>query len=329
MSESANDVKHPGPVLRAAREEQGLTQEEVAERLHLRPSVVALIESESYEDVSGDVFLKGYFRSYCRLVGLHEERMVELLEAQLTTLKEQTEASELEAVQAHNREKNAKTAKVVASTLVVIIVIVAFAWFVLEPSFVDVDRAQQSTETVQDAAHVDGDSVDVASIYTAIDDMPEQEAAGEGATQQAVDELNNSSTSDELEIALSNEKPLAADLINEPLATSDTSSGEVNDASTELSQVDGAQSVEEVPQGPPVNIEVAFTGECWFEAYDGAGQRISADLMKEGRVFRHQGFRPVRIILGDGNVAQMTVDGQVYDFSSKIRSSGRAEVIIE
>ena len=69
VSDSANN-SFPGRILRAAREELNFTVEQVAEELHLRPSVVLSMEAEKYEDFSSVVFLKGYFRSYCRLVNL-------------------------------------------------------------------------------------------------------------------------------------------------------------------------------------------------------------------------------------------------------------------
>ena len=84
---TTSDSTFPGRILRAAREELNYSIEQVAQELHLRPSVVLAMEEEKYEEFSSDVFLKGYFRSYCRLVNLHEERMVDLLESQLQGLK--------------------------------------------------------------------------------------------------------------------------------------------------------------------------------------------------------------------------------------------------
>ncbi|WP_197475760.1 RodZ family helix-turn-helix domain-containing protein, partial [Oleiphilus sp. HI0043] len=88
MSKETADISSsPGLILRTAREELKFSIDHVAHDLHLRASVVQSMENEDYDDFSSDVFLKGYFRSYCRLVNLHEERMVELLEVQLRTRK--------------------------------------------------------------------------------------------------------------------------------------------------------------------------------------------------------------------------------------------------
>ena len=84
MANEANSDNPLGKRFRNAREALGLSVSEVAERLHIIPKYVRCIESNEYSQLPGVVFLKGYIRSYARLLGLPEDQVVSQLEEALT-----------------------------------------------------------------------------------------------------------------------------------------------------------------------------------------------------------------------------------------------------
>ncbi|WP_197475684.1 RodZ family helix-turn-helix domain-containing protein, partial [Oleiphilus sp. HI0043] len=128
MSKETADISSsPGLILRTAREELKFSIDHVAHDLHLRASVVQSMENEDYDDFSSDVFLKGYFRSYCRLVNLHEERMVELLEVQLRTRKNEIENVALSAKKA----EKAKFRKKLISVMFALALVAGLSVYVL------------------------------------------------------------------------------------------------------------------------------------------------------------------------------------------------------
>lgn len=57
-----------GERLRLAREQKGLTLDEVCTRLRLPQRVVAMLESNDYARIEHDVYLRGYLASYSRLL---------------------------------------------------------------------------------------------------------------------------------------------------------------------------------------------------------------------------------------------------------------------
>ena len=65
-----NQLAALGAQLRAAREAQAYSVAEVAERLFLSSSQVNAIEQGSYEHLPAEVFVKGYLRSYAKLLKL-------------------------------------------------------------------------------------------------------------------------------------------------------------------------------------------------------------------------------------------------------------------
>lgn len=85
MSEGMNATAFPdvGTILKKARESQGLSVQEAADALHLRPSIVVAIECNDFGEVPGTTFLKGYVKSYARLLKLSESEVLEHLQQAL------------------------------------------------------------------------------------------------------------------------------------------------------------------------------------------------------------------------------------------------------
>jgi len=75
--QAAAALPGPGERLRAAREAQGLSFEDVVHELRLESTIVAAIERDDLDGLSAPVFVKGYLRSYARLVSLPEQELVD------------------------------------------------------------------------------------------------------------------------------------------------------------------------------------------------------------------------------------------------------------
>ncbi len=75
-------VHSTGTRLRLAREQMGLTQQHVAERLCLKLTTVRDIEEDKSPADLASTFLRGYIRSYARLVHIPEEELLPMMEKQ-------------------------------------------------------------------------------------------------------------------------------------------------------------------------------------------------------------------------------------------------------
>lgn len=67
----------PGPMLRRAREERGLTEQQAAEQLNLDVSVVIALEREDFASLGAPVFAKGHLRRYGGLLGIPEQEALD------------------------------------------------------------------------------------------------------------------------------------------------------------------------------------------------------------------------------------------------------------
>jgi hypothetical protein len=59
-----------GQRLRQSREARGLSQQQVAEQLHLPLAVIIALEDERFEQLGAPIYVRGHLRSYLRLLEL-------------------------------------------------------------------------------------------------------------------------------------------------------------------------------------------------------------------------------------------------------------------
>jgi cytoskeleton protein RodZ len=81
--ESPAAIKGASALLTEARERLGLSQEEVADQLYLTTSFIKHIDDGEFSRIPKPAFIKGYLRSYARVVGLSGDEIVALYDAEL------------------------------------------------------------------------------------------------------------------------------------------------------------------------------------------------------------------------------------------------------
>jgi len=89
-SQGQAPVQKPGDLLRSKREAAGMSQAQVGEALHLTVHYIKSLESDEYSKLPGLTFVKGYFRSYARLLKLDEAAILDCYEHYISTLGLQT-----------------------------------------------------------------------------------------------------------------------------------------------------------------------------------------------------------------------------------------------
>jgi cytoskeletal protein RodZ len=70
----------PGTLLRAAREVQGMSEREAADRLNFMPDYVTILERDDYLALRSPPFARGYVKAYGRLLGLEEEQLMSVFD---------------------------------------------------------------------------------------------------------------------------------------------------------------------------------------------------------------------------------------------------------
>ena len=70
--------KELGVLLKAKRKEVGLTYAEISERIKVSARYLEALENEDWEHLPSPAFIKGFIRSYARVLGLSEEGLIAL-----------------------------------------------------------------------------------------------------------------------------------------------------------------------------------------------------------------------------------------------------------
>lgn len=124
--EAADSV---GQQLRRQREQRGLAISDVADELHLRPSVIQQIENGEHTRFDGELFLKGYVRAYAQLVDLDPDQLITALDRELEPLRLQRER-EQQANPLVDIERRRQRKRQIARILFALVVILLGLWLV-------------------------------------------------------------------------------------------------------------------------------------------------------------------------------------------------------
>jgi|GEM_PF-2001462 len=71
-------VVKPGDLLKKERIKQNLAIEDIAKKLYLTKQNIEYLENNEFNKLPGDVFVRGYLRSYARLLGLYSNDLIDL-----------------------------------------------------------------------------------------------------------------------------------------------------------------------------------------------------------------------------------------------------------
>ena len=131
-----------GLKLKEKREENGVSIEEVAEDLKVRPNQIISLEEGKKEDFKDVMFLKYFIRDYAKYLGLNGEELVDEFNEFLFDFTSKIPIEEIEKAKLNNVKKkdvispytsddsNKNVLKVV-SAIVVIVVLLVIGYFVV------------------------------------------------------------------------------------------------------------------------------------------------------------------------------------------------------
>lgn len=355
-TENANFTTPPGSVLKAARDECGKSIEEIAESLHLRTSVVDAMEKGRYDEFDSSVFLKGYFRSYCRLVGLHEERMIELLDAQLAQSEKDLE-QEQARIQARAKAK-ARNKLLLVMVVVVALVVAAGVWSTMQDGAETIvtDNVEgfipaEGSVPAEGSTHVEQPSNNEGSPSESEEVQADETLDKEGLGVES--EVSNTDSSSEVAIQTGEQQAVSTPDV-EAVDQTKLPEAEKNEAlSAELATMISPSLTTVAPQAEDVSnngfdaetatnnvapevakprsekVVIEFSGDCWFTLKNGDDKTVYASLKREGDRVEYEGAAPLRIVLGAADTAVVSYGGNQVDLSPYTRQNGRAEFVLD
>jgi cytoskeleton protein RodZ len=121
-----------GQILSSARDEWDLSVEEVAQYLNLSTDTIKALEQDAYEQLPGSTFIKGYIRSYAKLLKLDQEEIIACVNL------EPDQMSEIPATRVSLKRKGQtparprKSGNLFFRILLIVGVLAGLGWFALK-----------------------------------------------------------------------------------------------------------------------------------------------------------------------------------------------------
>ena len=298
-----------GVRLRNAREQLGLSQQAVAERLCLKVST----------------FLRGYIRSYAKLVHIPENELLPMMEKQAPV-----RAAKVAPMQTFSLGKRRKKRDgwLMSFTWLVLFVVIGLtgAWWWQN------HKAQQEEITTM---------ADQSSA--------ELNQAGSENAQNVPLNTDGAASSSEPQTAAPDAS--ATDAVQAPAATANTAAPQAQDQNAVVApsqaNVDTAanapaaaqpadNSAATLPTSPagtataadPNALVMNFSADCWLEVTDATGKKLFSGLQRKDGTLNLTGQAPYKLKIGAPAAVQIQYQGKPVDLSRFIRTNQVARLTV-
>lgn len=301
-----------GQQLRRQREQRGLAIADVADELHLRPSVIQHIELGEHSRFDGELFLKGYVRAYAQLVGLDPDQLVAALDRELEPLRLERERAQLENPLV-DIERRRQRKRQIARILFVLVVILLGLWLVFR--FLMAPSPEPETAAASSQAPGAGGPDSAAAAQAGTDESlitPEPVLAPSPASAAAVrddtDRQEAAAVAAEVksgEEQPPEEQPLPAVPVAGPGEDKAETAADAAALSPEADSADPDRTLATVittdtgtQADSGARLVMSFSDQCWVQVSDSSGKRLTAALKGPGDTLDVAGSAPLHVVIG-------------------------------
>lgn len=286
----------PGAALRQERERQGLSLSDVARHLKLAVRQIAALENDDAKALPGQVFVRGFTRSYARLLGLDGDALLKSVEVAPGTVDAEvpvqapapTIGSPVRSRGDRRRDRKGGFRgwlPVTIALIVVAVVIVYFRGHQTEAPELPVDVTQPSSATTETPVvaqpATDGGVVQPTIAPSAPASVSTAAPAVDGAVPAVV------------------APALPADAATAPAAT--------QNASTSVGSGSG-------------ELRFNFDRDAWVEVKDASGSIVFSQLSPAGSERVVRGQPPFQLVVGNAGGVKVTYNARTVDLAPHTRT---------
>ncbi|MFC0225068.1 cytoskeleton protein RodZ [Serratia aquatilis] len=308
-----------GQRLRQAREQLGLSQRAVAERLCLKMSTVRDIEEDNIAADLASTFSRGYIRSYAKLVHIPEEELLPMMAKQAPV--KAAKVAQMQSFSLGKRRKK-RDGWLMSFTWLILFVVIGLtgAWWWQNhkvqqeeiATMADQSSAQLSQNSESQSVPLTDSSVDngASAVDTHTATAPENGTASASTSAAAAQQVPAALTQQPAVVAPSQATiPETA----APVAQAQLPTGEAGVAA---------------PAADATGLLLDFSGDCWLQVTDAAGKTLFSGIQKGGARLNLAGIAPYKLTIGAPAAVQIQFQGQPVDLSRFVKSNRVARLTI-
>lgn len=296
---------HPGMALREAREAIGLSDQDVADRLRLRVSVIQDLEENCCDDEKVTTFTRGYIRSYSKLVGLNADELLSTFNP-VTDVEDSTQKMQSFSRKTRRDQHDSRVMGLTWVILAIVIGLTAFWWWQNQQndlllslpessglSMSSTTEATPATEAAPAVAKTDDDTRQSASVAKSTDAPA---SAPDVMTREPTDTLVENTAPD-----VTDAEPVAAEQVDV-----------IEPPQPEAAVV---EDVAVTPVTASSNMTLSFSGDCWVDIRDASGKRLLTGIKSSGETVELSGDAPFSLVLGAPTAVNLVYNGEQVDLS--------------
>lgn len=224
-NETLDDIEliSPGSILKNAREEQGLTREAVADKLHLRLQIIVDLEEDNYSADISATFTRGYIKLYSRLLGLDHNKV---LDAYQQMNAQEKEPAKLQSF-SQKVSKQASDQRLMMFTYFIIIIVLALVvmWWLQQGQFST--NLSNKTSPTQTSQKQTSSSQSAKTTTASIRNVAERQSNEEPELSLDSQDVVESDNSDSTEVSMNSDE-VNASFDTEPQFESNDTDSAVN-----------------------------------------------------------------------------------------------------
>jgi cytoskeleton protein RodZ len=298
----------PGQQLKKGREAQGLTQQQVADSLHLRLGNIQDIESDTHKPGVSITFTKGYVRIYAKLLNMPVEPLLENFDVLHQGEKQPAKLQSFS--QRVAKQANDDRWMMVTYLIVFLVIASLVIWWYQQSDKSIMNRLNlfNNNGTEQSSNINEGQSVNAMNNNL---NMPDEIAIREEDIKRQSESTNASNVIDS-----QNAADNGFDEANNEIEKSEVDNpfvGESDDSASNL----GSQSIDGYNINSDGTVDVIFTfkEDCWLSVKDAGGEVMAVGVKVKGRVMAVRGIPPISVNMCPPSIVDIDFAGTPVDLS--------------
>ncbi|WFW14420.1 cytoskeleton protein RodZ [Citrobacter freundii] len=316
-----NEALSTGVRLRNAREQLGFSQQAVAERLCLKVSTVRDIEEDKAPADLASTFLRGYIRSYARLVHIPEEELLPGLEKQAPI--RPAKVAPMQSFSLGKRRKK-RDGWLMTFTWLVLFVVVgltgAWWWQNHKAQQEEITTMADQSSAELNAGKDSAQSVPLDTSAAASQDMTPP-APDDGAAADAASAPDAATVPAAAADAQQNAVVAPSQANVDTATTATTSPATAAPLPTDQAGVT-------TPAADPNALVMNFTADCWLEVSDATGKKLFSGMQRKDGTLNLIGQAPYKLKIGAPAAVQIQYQGKPVDLSRFIRTNQVARLTV-
>lgn len=289
-----------GTILKNKREELGLSQKQIADRLRLRISIIENIEENNFASDQVATFTRGYLRSYARAVGIEESVVLCALDGCEETQPEEQKMKSFS--RKTNREKHDSRIMTLTWGIFAVIAGISSVWWWQNQETSLVDLTSDTEQEIKiEQQQVSDPELDFTTLKA-----PESPVKATDSNIEQIIEAEAEQTADQTS---------STEIIAEPVeatAEQTTTTDEAQPQQVAEQQPESNQQQAEVVRNL---LTMSFSDDCWIQVKDATGKTLSTGVKKAGQSLDLTGNMPYSVILGAPENVSMTLASEPVDLS--------------